>query len=187
MTKYIFRSRLRILSDGRIFTRKPGQTSILAWETVYTGTEAFCVDGFWQSDTYDVATSKIFVTTCGITEKSIQEKQELSQTLDRHLLHSKIVWIMVYVPCAFIHLVILFVYALLWNKHNSHGWTAMALSASQFLLYGVLLILVGAVLLDKIDALVKGPWHLLCAALGEIGTLFWKPMMALHVCILENL
>ena len=102
-----------------------------------------------------------------MTERSIQEKQELAQTLDRHLLHSKIVWVMIYVPCAIIHLVILFVYVLLWNKHNSHGWTAMALSASQLLLYGVLLTLVGAVLLDQIDVLVKGPWRPLCAALGE--------------------
>ena len=108
----------------------------------------------------------VVVTTCLQTEDSAATKAEAARLYDVYRRNSEIVVPVIYFPCAMAYVGILVVYFMLWDKQSAHGWTVMAFSGSQLVLYLVLMTVVGMTIYS--DHLFDKSMHYFCNALGKV-------------------
>ncbi|CAG7819332.1 unnamed protein product, partial [Allacma fusca] len=169
------KSDYRILSDGRVLTRKPGNNySHLSWEEVFTGEDPteFCIDAYWDtSKSYSPQNTDVYVHRCKINRITYEKTMAFEARLEKALVSTKILLFTVYSPCAAIYLLILLVYISLWDKQTVQGWTVMAFATSQFFVYLFLCVLLGATVFGSLaDALLKNKF--LCVFTGIMHYFF---------------
>ncbi|CAG7828750.1 unnamed protein product [Allacma fusca] len=179
------RSEFRVLSDGRILTRKPGKKYRVSWEEMFSGDGPveFCIDGFWnmsRSKRYNPDTAQVIVTRCNTSNAPNLER------LNATILRTQILFFVVLLPCAIIHLATILVYISLWSKQNVHGWTVMAFSFSQLFLYVFLCILLGSFVFGDVAVALLDLTNL-CVTIGvlhhffSISTFSWTTVMTFDV------
>ena len=113
------------------------------------------------------------ISVCTETADSGAERKEKARLYYVSHIYLHFLIPVVYFPCILVYFAIMLAYVILWDKHSAHGWTIVALSASQLTFYTVEGLTVGLVLYT--DSIVdQQSFQYFCGALGKL--LPWKEL-----------